>query len=479
VRTGATGIWGAGRMSDLTKLSAVEAAQQTRAGKIGAAELVEAALARVAAVDGKLRAFMTVNGDGARAAAQRLDALPAAQRGPLHGLPIAFKDLIATAGVRSTYGSLVYADNVPEENELFVDRTLKAGAVMLGKTVTPEFGYGALCQNRLAGPTANPYDPTRTSGGSSGGAAVAVCTGMAAIAHGTDFGGSCRMPASLSGVVGLRPSAGLIANPAKPLLWDDLNVHGVLARNVQDVALLLSVAAGRDLADPTSLRAGSFTMPALRPEPLANLKVAARLDLGMVPIDREVRPVLQEAVRRVAGLYGNVDEASPDFRGAMDAFMRMRGCILYRTLGHLLTSDRDKLTPSVVWNIERGVGVTADDYLKAEQERSRIWRSIAAFFREYDIFLCVTTSIAAFPNSQGDVLLIDGKPMASIIDYMAPTATISLFGLPALSIPCGFTASGLPIGLQIVARPFEEEILLHFAYTLQENLGFAHRWPPL
>lgn len=466
-------------MNALGTLSAVEAAKQTRQGTVRAIDLVEAALERIDALDGRLRAFTTIDEAGARRTAQRLDALPAAQRGPLHGLPIAFKDLIATAGVRTTYGSLVYADNTPTANELFVTRTLQAGGVLIGKTTTPEFGYGAICQNRLAGPTANPYDLGRTSGGSSGGSAVAVCTGMAAVAHGTDFGGSCRMPASLSGVVGLRPTAGRVANPAKPLLWDDLNVHGMLARNVEDIALLLSVVAGRDLGDPTSLGADKFALPDFRPEPISDLKIAAQLDLGLLPIDREVRPVLEAAVAKITGLYSRLDETGPDFKGAMDAFMRLRGCILYRTLGHLLERDRDKLTPSVVWNIERGANVSADEYLKAEEQRSRIWRNVADFFRDYDVFLCATTSIAAFPNTQSDVLLIDGKPMASIVDYMAPTATMSLFGLPALSIPCGWTKSGLPIGLQIVGRPFAEDTLLRFAYTLQENLGFAHRWPSL
>jgi amidase len=466
-------------LNALVTLSAVEAARQTRQGAISAAELVGAALERIEALDARLKAFTTVDEVGAGRTASALDALPPSRRGPLHGLPIAFKDLIATAGVRTTYGSLVYADHVPKDNELFVRRVLDAGGVMIGKTTTPEFGYGAICQNRLAGPTANPYDLTRTSGGSSGGSAVAVCTGMASIAHGTDFGGSCRMPASLSGVVGLRPTAGRVANPAKPLSWDDLNVHGILARNVEDVALLLSIVSGGDVADPTSLGREKFALPDFQPDPIAGLRIAVRLDLGAVPIDRDVRPVLDAAIAKIGGLYGDLDECGPDFAGAMDAFMRLRGSILYRTLGHLLEAEREKLTPSVIWNIERGKEISADDFLKAEQERSRMWRNVADFFRDHDIFICVTTSIAAFPNAQSDVLLIDGKPMASIIDYMAPTATMSLFGLPALSIPCGWTTSGLPVGLQIVCRPFAEDILLRFAFTLQQNLGFAHRWPEL
>lgn len=466
-------------MNPLVTLSAVEAVRQTRQGAISATDLVGAALERIEALDGRLKAFMTVDEIGARRTAGALDDLPPSRRGPLHGLPIAFKDLVATAGVRTTYGSLVHADNIPNNNELFVSRALNAGGVMIGKTMTPEFGYGAICQNRLAGPTANPYDLTRTSGGSSGGSAVAVCTGMASLAHGTDFGGSCRMPASLSGVVGLRPTAGRVANPAKPLLWDDLNVHGILARNVEDVALLLSVVAGGDGADPTSVGREKFVLPDFQTEPVAGPRIAVQLDLGSLPIDREVRPVLEAAVAKIAGLYGDLEECGPDFGGAMDAFMRLRGSILYRTLGHLLDAERDKLTPSVIWNIERGKEISADDFLKAEQERSRIWRNVAHFFRDHDIFICMTTSIAAFPNAQSDVLLVDGRPMASIVDYMAPTATMSLFGLPALSIPCGWTTSGLPVGLQIVCRPFAEDTLLRFAFTLQKNLGFAHRWPPL
>jgi amidase len=359
-------------MNVLAMLSAVEAARQTRAGAIRAVDLVDAALERIKTLDGRLRAFMTVDEASARRIAQERDALPASQRGPLHGLPIAFKDLIATVGVRTTYGSLVHANDTPTADELFVDRTRKAGGVLIGKTTTPEFGFGAVCQNRLAGPTANPHDLRRASGSSSGGSAVAVCTGMAAIAHGTDFGGSCRMPASLTGVVGLRPTAGRIANPAKTLLWDDLNVHGILARGVEDVALLLSVVAGPELADPTSLRAEAFAFPDFRQEPLPDLKIAAKLDLGMVPIGRDVRPVLEAAVAKVAGLYRQVDDACPDFSGAMDAFMRLRGPILYRTLGHLLGSDREKLTPSVVWNIERGIGVSADQYLMAEEQRTNL-----------------------------------------------------------------------------------------------------------
>src|SRR5262249_4857454 len=260
----------------------------------------------------RLQAFMTIDETGARRTAERLDALPASQRGPPHGLPIAFKDLVATAGVRTTYGSLVHAHNTPAANELCVARTLEAGGVLIGKTTTPEFGFGATCQNRLAGPTVNPYDLTRTSGGSSGGSAVAVCTGMAAIAHGTDFGGSCRIPASLSGGAGPRPTAGRSPNSAEPLVLDDLHVPWMPAGNVEDVALLLSIVAGGALGDPTSLRADNFEQPALQLEPISRLRIAAQPDLGMLPIDSEVRTVLDAAVAKIAELYGHLDESGPN-----------------------------------------------------------------------------------------------------------------------------------------------------------------------
>jgi amidase len=466
-------------MSEIWRLSATAVEAALRAGEISATELTEAYLGRIDRLDGILKAFVTVDRDGAMAAARRVDALPRAGAAfkPLHGLPVAFKDLTATKGLRTTQGSLRFKDAVPDADDLVVARTRAASAIIIGKTNTPEFGFGAVCQNKILGPTLNPYDLRHTSGGSSGGAAVAVATGLAALAHGSDFGGSCRIPAAFCGVAGLRPTAGRIANPEKRLLWDDLAVHGVLARTVEDMALFLSVIGQPHAEDVTSLAADGFRLPAYHDAPLSNLRLAFKIDLGIAPIDSKVKAVVTEAIAKIGDLYPEHDEACPDFTGAMEAFMTLRGPAVFRNLGQLLESDRELLTPSVVWNIEAGRGVSADDYLRAQEERSRIFRSAARFFADHDFLVSATTSIAAFPNDESDVLMIDGKPMAHILDYAKLTAAISLIGLPALSIPCGFTADGLPVGIQIVGRPFDEARLLQFAYTLQETLGFAHCWP--
>lgn len=462
------------------RLSAVETGRMLNSGAISAVEVAEAYLDRIDRLDHRLEAFITVDREGALAQARFADLKRSRgeAQGLLDGLPVAFKDLVPTKGLRTTYGSLLYEDLVPKEDDTVVARVRAAGGTIIGKTNTPEFGFGAVCQNKMVGPTLNPYDLRCTSGGSSGGSAVAVAAGLSALAHGTDFGGSCRIPASFCGVFGLRPTAGRVADPGKRLLWDDLTVNGILARSVEDVALLLSVFGHPHPEDPTSLKGSSFSLPEFHMAPIGELRLAFSPDLGIAPIDGKVRQVVSEAIMEIGGLYPSLEEACPDFAGGMEAFMALRGPIVFHNLGPHLEEHRDLLTPSVIWNIERGRGVTAEDYLTAEEGRSRIFRSVARFFESYDFLICPTTSIQAFPNDQSDVLMIDGKPMTHILDYAKPTAAISLIGLPALSVPCGFTGDGLPVGIQIVGRPFDEARLFRFAYTLQESLGFRHHWPP-
>jgi amidase len=463
----------------LWQLSATLVGAMLKDGKISAAELTQACVSRIDTIDGVVKAFITVDRDGAMEAAKAADARRSrgGAMGPLHGLPVAIKDVVATKGLRTTYGSLVYRDNIPSRDDHFVERARAAGGIVIGKTNTPEFAFGAVCQNRLLGPTLNPYDLTRTSGGSSGGAAVGIALGMVPLAHGTDFGGSCRLPASFCGVFGLRPTTGRIANPEKDLLWNDLSLHGMLARTVEDIALFLSATSGSALGDPTSAGRGSFSVPEFRAVPISGLKLAFKPDLGIGPIDGKVRRALSDAADRIVQLYPDLDEECPDFEGAMEAFLTLRGPLVRHELGPMLQAHRDALTPSVIWNIERGIGVTAEDYLRAEYRRTQIFQSAAAFFGKYDFLLSTTAGIPAFRNDESEVLLIDNKPMKHILDYGKPTVAISLIGLPALSVPCGFTEDGLPVGLQIVGRPFDEARLCQFAYTLQELAGFAHRWP--
>jgi len=461
--------------------TATEAARAVRDGEARSLDLVTAALGRVATLDPMLGAFITVNPDAERDAAAADRAVDADRRlGPLHGIPVAIKDLAATKGLRTTYGCARFADHVPDADDLCVARLRRAGAVILGKTNTPEFGFGAVCANRLHGPTCNPFDPSRTSGGSSGGSAVAVATGMAMLAHGTDFGGSVRTPASFCGVVGLRPTPGRIPEPANPPGMNRLSTHGILARTVDDVALMFEVMAGPDGGDPASMGVPAWRRPGYVRRTETVERVAFTADLGgFAPVDDEVAQVVQDAVQAIAANGWSVAECRPEVEGVREAFQTLRAAVLDRQYGALLEDGTSDLTDSFVWNVARGKGLLARDYLAAEEARSDILRAFSALFRSFDILALPAAGVLPFANVDGDVRSINGRPLANIIDYLAVTFAISLVGFPAISIPCGHSSAGLPIGLQLVAPPFKETRLLHFAKTLQDNLGFRHRWPPL
>ena len=321
--------------------------------------------------DARLSAFITVDADGGRLQADACDATRDLT-GPLHGVPIAVKDLTNTRGLRTTYGSLLFHDHIPDQDELVVARLRQAGAVIIGKTNTPEFGFGAVCTNRLCGPTRNPFDPELTSGGSSGGSAVAVATGMASLAHGTDFGGSVRTPASFCDVVSIRPTPGRIAASARPLGWDMLATHGFLARTVDDLELGLMACAGSDIRDPLSVGVESGgRLDVQRP------RLAATADFGVAPVAGEIRARFAEACKALS-LIADVEEVSPNCGGAIEAFRTLRAAHVADSYGALLRDRRAELTPTVIWNIEAGGQLTAQDYLSAERRRTAVYRS----FRE-------------------------------------------------------------------------------------------------
>jgi len=461
--------------------TAVEAATAVREKRVRAADLVGECLARIDALDGFLKAFATVNRDAESAAAAADRAVAAGRRlGPLHGVPIAIKDLAATKGLRTTFGCARFAEHVPEADDLCVARLRRAGAIIIGKTTTPEFGFGAVCANRLNGPTSNPFDPARTSGGSSGGSAVAVATGMAALAHGTDFGGSVRMPASFCGIIGLRPTPGRIPEPAYPQAWNRLSTHGVLGRTVEDVALMFEVMAGPDAGDSTTMGVPAWKRPGYEREAGRVERVAFTQDFGgSMPVDAEVGGVVRQAAQTIGGHGWKVVEVSPDVKGVRESFQTLRAAVLDRQYGSLLEEGTNDLTESFVWNVARGKGILARDYLAAEEARGRVVREFNALFRHYDILALPAAGVLPFANEDGGVSAVNGRPLANIIDYLAVTFAVSLVGFPALSIPCGHSATGLPIGLQLVAPPFKETRLLHFAKRLQDNLGFRHHWPPV
>lgn len=452
-------------IEDATALAA-----RIAAGELSALDATEAALSRIAALDPQLNAFISVDAEGARATARSLDDARArgAELGPLHGLPIAIKDVTATKGLRTTQGSTLFAGHVPCEDALSVARLRDAGAVIIGKTNTPEFAFGAVCTNRLCGPTRNPWDPERTSGGSSGGSAVAVATGMVALAQGTDFGGSVRMPASFCGIVGFRPAPGTIPEPDRPLGWGALATQGVLARSLRDARLMLSAMAGPDPRDPLSCRATP-----VEPVPDRPLRLAASPDLGgAFPIDAEVAAAFAEALTAVEAVLGPTTVAAPQLDGAIEAFKTLRAAESWFRSGAMVEAHAEALTPSFVWNVRQGRAISAAEYLAAEAARTRSWRAFSAFFRHQDLLVMPTCAVLPFPNARGEVLEVGGRQLGSIIDYLACTFLVSLVGFPALSIPAPRRAGALPFGLQLVVPPGREPVLWHVAERLEAS-GFA------
>jgi amidase len=463
-------------VSDPMMLGAVQLAAQIRNGKISAREATEASLARIGRLDGQLRSFITVDAESALATADACDQLR--QKGgnlpPLLGLPVGIKDVTATAGLRTTSGSRLRAQNIPEKDEESVARLRRAGAIIVGKTNTPEFAFGAVCTNALCGPTGNPWNTDLTTAGSSGGSAAAVTAGLVPLAQGTDFGGSVRTPASFCGCVGLRPTPGTIPEPARALAFDNLATQGVLARTVDDAALMLGAMAGPHLLDPTSARPdwpGHDTQEPLR--------VAASATLGgAFQIDADVRACFERAVTEAKAAFGTITRAHPDATGASAAFKTLRAAASWVKFGAMVEAHEDTLTPSFVWNVRQGRLISAEAMLHAEIARSRTWRAFRTFFDDHDILILPAGSVLPFPNAQGEVTQVGGQPCETIIDYLACTYIISLIGFPALALPALWTDDGRPFGIQLIARPHHEATLLR-AGRMLEAAGFSHRWPPI
>lgn len=460
---------------DIVMLSAHELLEELHMGRVSSLDIVDASLKRIDALDDRLKAFITVDNEGARAAASESDRQRAAgyTLGQLHGLPLAIKDVTATAGLRTTQGSRIFADKVPTEDEESVARLRKEGAIIIGKTNTPEFAFGAVCTNGLRGPTCNPWDTQLTSAGSSGGSAVAVSTGMVSIAQGTDFGGSVRTPASFCGCIGLRPTPGVIPEPRRALGWSSLATQGVLARNVKDASLMVSVMAGMHPDDPTSLKphwpAGETGKP----------RVAASMTLnGTFRVDDDVGDAFSRACRQAEVVFNTLHDVKPDLNGALQAFKTLRAAESWVKFGSMVDEHESQLTESYVWNVRQGRYISAEEYLHAETVRTSAWRAFQKMFENVDILLMPAASVMPFPNSQGEVMDVGGQPCDSIIDYLACTFVVSLVGFPALSIPAPRRPGELPFGVQIIARPGQEAMLLHAAQMLEEA-GFHHRWPHL
>jgi amidase len=466
---------------DVCFLTATEVARLIRAKEISAREVMVAHLDQVQRVNPKVNAVVTLVAEQALARAAEADE--ALARGadvvPLHGLPVAHKDMALTKGIRTTFGSPIFRDFVPDQDALIVERLRQAGAITIGKTNTPEFGAGSQTYNEVFGETLNPYETTKTCGGSSGGAAVALACGMVPLADGSDMGGSLRNPANFCNVVGFRPSPGRVpVHPARDA-WATLDVQGPMARTVEDVALMLRAIAGPDPRSPIAINepGDAFSRPLRRD--LRGVRVAWSRDLGGLPVDPAVTAVI-DAQRHVFESLGcAIDDAEPDFSDADEIFKTLRAWTFELTLGGLLKDHRHQMKETVVWNIEHGQRLTAHDLGRAQARRTALFHRVAAFMETYEFLVCPVNQVPPFPVEQRYVEEIAGVKMETYIDWMESCYYITAVGLPAISVPCGFTPDGLPVGVQIVGRHHDDFGVLQLAHAFEAATGFWQRRPPV
>jgi amidase len=472
-------------VEDLCANDAVTLAGMLRRREVSAREVIAAHIARIEALDGAVNAVVTRCFDTALAKAADADAALARGQstGLLHGLPVAHKDLFDTAGVRTTYGSPLFAENVPSRDALVVQRMSAAGAISLGKTNVPEFGAGSHTVNPVFGATRNPFDLSRSAGGSSGGAAAALAARMICLADGSDLGGSLRNPASFCNVVGLRPSPGRVPGWPFSDVADVFSVDGPMARTVADIALLLMVLSGPDPRVPLAL---DTAPPVAEPDQIAGLlerdlrgvRVAWSADLGL-PVEPAVRETLAPARQLLAGLGCEVTDAAPDLSGADFVFRTWRAFRFATNLGPLLRQHPGQIGPNVTWNIERGLELSVADLGRATLWQAALAERVSAFFDSYEVLACPVTQVVPFDVTVDWVHDIDGQPQNTYLDWMASAYLISVTGLPAISVPAGFTPDGLPVGLQLVGRRRADWALLGVAHAVEAATGHGRRVPPL
>jgi amidase len=466
-------------VSEIVFASARQLGARIAARELSAAQVMRAFLAQIERVNGRVNAIVSL-----RPAEQLLAEAASADRklaageavGPLHGLPIAIKDLSLTRGLRTTFGSTLYRNFIPTSDELYVERVRRAGAIVIGKTNTPEFGAGSQTFNALFGATRNPYDLDKTCGGSSGGAAAALACGMLPLADGTDLGGSLRNPASFCNVVGFRPSPGRVPRlHARP--GDKLGVHGPMARDVEDLALLLSVMAGPDVRDPQSLLEPGSSFRAVAERDFSRVRVAWSENLGRYPVEPAVTAVCNAARSVFVELGCDVRAADPDLDGVDEVFQTLRAEGFAALLGRDLERGRAQLKDTVVWNVERGLQLTPDDMERARRIQDGLDARVAAFFAQHEFLVLPTVQVLPFPVGIEWVREIKGVALHTYVDWMASCYAISCLGAPAISVPCGFSREGLPVGLQIVGRPRADRAVLELARAFEGATRWGHTRP--
>ena len=468
-------------ITDLCFTSAVELAGRIRRRELSARETMAAFLAQIERLNPQVNAIPTLLPERAEAGAEAADrALAAGEAtGPLHGLPIAIKDLVLTRGIRTTFGSPIYADHVPDQDEIIVERLRSAGAIIIGKTNTPEFGAGSQTFNPVFGKTRNPYDLERTCGGSSGGAAVSLACGMLPLADGSDLGGSLRNPASFCNVVGFRPSPGRVPHWPTEDLWEPLSVAGPMGRSVADAALLLSVLAGPDPRVPIAIDEPGEVFRAPLERDFAGTRVAWSPDLGRYEVEPEVVEVCERSLSVLGDLSCTVESAHPDLRDSDEIFQVLRAWKTAAGKEADYRAHRDRMKDTVIWNIERGLPLSGLEIAGAIAKRSALYQRTFEFFETYEYLVLPSVQVLPFSIDEPWVREINGKTMETYIDWMGLCYAITVTGHPAISVPCGFSRGGLPVGLQIVGRHHHDFAVLQLAHAFERATGHGRRRPEI
>lgn len=466
--------------TELCDLTARDLAGRLRRKDVSAREVLQAHLDRITMINPQVNAIATLTAERAlEDAAHADDQLSAGKPvGRLHGIPMAHKDTHETAGIRTTHGSPLLANNIPERDELIIERLREAGAIALGKSNVPEFGAGSHTVNPVFGATRNPYDLTKSAGGSSGGAAAALATGMHPLADGGDMGGSLRNPASFCNVVGMRPSPGRVPSWPGLLGWNTLNVQGPLARTTDDLSYLLSVMAGPDSRSPIALQdPGDMFDQELDVDP-RSLRVACSGDLGgSVPVDPAVRAVVESAASVFADLGAEVEHDCIDFTGADETFRTLRAWQFALAHGETLASHRDQLKATLVDNVEQGFQLSGTDIARAETLHTQLYQRTRQFFQQYDILLLPVSQVPPFDVDLEYPTQVDGTVMQDYLEWMSSAYFVTATGSPALSVPAGFTADGLPVGVQLVGRHRGDLDVLRAGYVFEQATEYADRRP--
>ena len=462
---------------DFIKMTATEAVARLRSKEVSPLDLVEASIRRIETIDTEVNALPIHCFDQARDQAKSIDiARHAENPKSLCGLPIAVKDYNDLGGAVTTYGSPIFAKNVAQKSDATVRKLQSNGAIAVAKSNVPEWAGGHTF-NPVNGLTRNPWDMRKSAGGSSGGSGAALASGLVWLATGNDLGGSLRTPAAFNGVVGLRPSPGRVPRGTRLPSMDTLWVEGPMARNVDDLALMLDAGVGHQIDDPLSFEhSGSSFVDILKGTDIPK-RVAFSPDLSIVSMEKEIAEVCGAATKVFGDIGAEVTDEIPDFTGVLEAFQTLRAVLFATMMEPIMQQHRDKIAPEIVGNIERGLNITPPQIFEAERIRIELFKKILDFFETHDFLICPAASIAPFPVDQRYVTEIDGKPCETYIDWFSITFALTMTACPTISVPCGFTSEGLPVGIQIMGKPRGEAALLLVAKRFEQAIGISAKLP--